>query len=502
MPRRRPLRAKRLDLQPGNPAATANNLGEALRGAERPHEASTHFQRGLQSPGRHAPLLHNNLAIAFMMQGRIEECITHHRRGSSCDRTTLRSPPANLFHALHYSPNSDAKKIAAEYERWAKELDARIQPRRDHPNSRDPARRLRIGYVSGDFRKHAVEHFIEPILAAHDHQAFEITAYSNLVVIDDSTRRLRAHCDRWREIYALSDDAAADLIAADGIDILVDLSVHSEGNRLTVFARKPAPVQMTYLGFPASSGLPAIDYRITAAGLDLPGVNEGPEQLLALPDCYFCYQPPRKAPDVKESPFRSAGFVTFGSCNRLSKINPDVIATWSKVLQATPDAKLQLLAIALGEPATRRYILEQFAGEGIPAARLTLLPSTDETGYLAAHHNIDIALDPFPFNGGTTTLHALWMGVPIVTLAGQLPVGRMGSNTLAAAGLGDLIASSIDQYIEIAATLAADNKRLTDLRRGMRARLKASPLMQAGQFTSNLESLYRQAWTAGWCGQS
>jgi predicted O-linked N-acetylglucosamine transferase (SPINDLY family) len=255
---------------------------------------------------------------------------------------------------------------------------------------------------------------------------------------------------------------------------------------------------MTYLGYPGTTGLPAIDYRITAAGMDILGEVEGNEKLLALPHSYFCYLPLNDLSEVSTLPMQASGVVTFGSFNRLSKINATVIAAWSKILHAVPRSRLQLMAIGLGEPATRDDLQQHFAAHDVAPEQIVLHQPRDEPGYYAAHHKIDIMLDPFPFNGGTTTLHALWMGVPVVTLAGQLPVGRMGLNILTTAGLGDLVADSTDRYIALAAELAADPARLADLRRNMRQRLTNSPMMKAQDFTRSLEALYREAWKR-WC---
>ncbi len=485
-----------LHLNP-NHAGASNNLGEALRGLQRPDEAAMYYERALRLTTAPPQIMRNNLGIARMMQGRVEQAIAAHRRAVEL-QPDYAAAASNLLYTLHYSLFSDAASLTEEHARWARSIESRLGPPRKHANSPDPDRPLRIGYVSSDFRKHAVEHFIEPILAHHNHAHFEITGYSSSPLSDDSTQRLRGYCDRWREIYSLSNDAAADLIAQDGIDILIDLSVHSAGNRLAIFARKPAPVQMTYLGYPGTTGLAAIDYRVTAAGMDRPDAIEGTERLLVLPESYFCYQPPRQAPAVAEPPSLANGYVTFGSCNRLSKINDEVIAVWAKLLQTVAGSRLQLLAIGLREPATCRLFTDRFAAHGISAERIILQPSCGEGDYLAAHHRVDIALDPFPFNGGTTTLHALWMGVPIITLAGQLPVGRMGLNILTNLGLEELVAGSMEDYVAIAAQLAGDLNRLQQLRQGLRERLRQSPLMKAAEFTRDLESLYRRAWKT-WC---
>jgi predicted O-linked N-acetylglucosamine transferase (SPINDLY family) len=479
-----------IELDPKNPNAH-NQMACAYLAMERPEDAADAAECALELGPGHAGAA-NNLGAARMMQGRVAEAVVAYRRAVRL-QPDYAGAASNLLFTLHYS-DADAETIAAEHARWGKSIESGIGPPRQHRNNRDPERRLRIGYVSGDFRKHAIEYFIEPILANHDRTKFELTAYANNFSSDATTQRLRAYFTNWQPIHALSNEAVAELIARDEIDILIDLSVHTAGNRLGVFALKPAPVQMSYLGYPGTTGLTAIDYRITAGGLNRPDVNEGPEKLLVLPHGYFCYQPPASSPDVTESPALSNGFVTFGSFNRLAKLSERAIATWTKILKTLPEAKLLLLSAGLGEPRTCTSLLHRFAAEEISPDRLILLPSTHEAGYREAHQRVDIALDSFPYNGGTTTLHALWMGVPVISLAGQRAVSRLGLNILNSIGLHESVAQSEAEFVEKACALAADLTRLNELRRGMRQRLQSSPVMNGGQFTRDLEALYRQAW--------
>jgi predicted O-linked N-acetylglucosamine transferase (SPINDLY family) len=440
------------------------------------------------------------------MQGRVDEAVALYRRAIEASPANAEAQ-SNLLHALHYldgdgndggDPGAHDRTIADEHARWARSLEPDIgslPPASPHGNVRDPNRRLHIGYVSGDLREHAIAFFLEPILAHHDHTRFEIACYSNTPAADHVTERLKRHADRWRDIVGLGDGAAAEMIRRDEIDLLIDLSVHTGGNRLGVFARKPAPIQLTYLGYPAAVGLSTIDYRITDAHLDpAGGAHRESDQLLRLSHSYFCYQPPADAPPVAPPPAREAGHVTFGSLNRLAKITPRVVATWSALLSATPRSKLMLMASGLNEAATAAQVTGRFERQGVSSARLELVAPGNFAAYLAALHRIDVSLDPFPFNGATTTLHALWMGVPVVTLAGERAVGRMGLSILSNLALTDLVARSPEQYVAIAGGLASSPERLAALRATMRRRMSDSAILRGVEFTRDLESLYRAAW--------
>jgi len=379
-------------------------------------------------------------------------------------------------------------------------------------------RRLRIGYVSDDFRDHVTNCFFEPVLECHAAQGrasvaqgqgrpgataagqFEIFCYDTCPHPDAVTGRLQRLAHHWRPIAGLSDDAVAELVRKDAIDILVDLKGHTDNHRLLVFARKPAPLQVTWLGYPGTTGLDAMDYWVSDRHIADTGMTDQyhSEQLLRMPDFYMVFRPKAGDMPVGPLPALTNGHVTFGSFNALAKIGPAVIALWAEVLKAVPGARLLIAAIPEGQARTR--LAEQFGRAGIPEERLILKGRAAHEDFLRLHHEVDIVLDAFPYNGTTTSLHDLWMGLPIVTLAGTFHASRVGVSLMTNLGLPELIAQSPADYVRIARDLAADTPRLNALRAGLRERLRASPLMDAARFTRNLEAAYREIWKT-WCGQ-
>lgn len=386
----------------------------------------------------------------------------------------------------------------------AKRIAAHLRP--DGPafsfehHDRDPARRLRIGYVSADFRQHSCAAFIKPLFASHDPAEVDIFAYSENPRDDEVTTAIRSHVREWRPIVGLGDPAVAELIHRDAIDILVDLSGHTAGNRLPVFALKPAPVQVTWLGYPNTTGLTAIDYRITDAYADPPdsGVDGAySERLWRLPECFLTYRPDPAAPPVGDS--RAGSSVTFGSFNHVPKVTPEVVALWSKILAAVPDSRLVMKAKRLGDADVRRRYAALFAAHGIANDRLEFVAwQRAPSDHLGLYRDIDIALDPFPYNGTTTTCEALWMGVPVITLSGNCHAGRVGTSLLHAAGLPTLITHSTAEYVERAIWLARASDERSALRSGLRQKLVASSLCDAPAFARRLETAFREMWR-GWC---
>lgn len=402
----------------------------------------------------------------------------------NCEIFALASAPGELVH---------------EYKSWGRRFAAPLAGEIPaHANLPDPERRLRIGYVSPDFRKHAMGYFIEPLLEFHSKDAFDVYCYSNWPRPDAMTARFKALAPHWRDIAFLSDTEVARQVVADEIDLLVDLAGHSADNRLLTFARKPAPVQFTYLGYPNTTGVDVIDYRITDRCADPPGITESHyvEHLLRLPDCMWCYRAPEYMPEVGPLPALSAGHVSFGSFNGFLKVTERVLDAWAQLLMHVPHSRLVMITVARGE--AQRRVREAFAGRGVDPERLELHPKLSVDDYLALRNRVDIALDPFPCNGGTTTCDSLWMGVPTITLAGSVFVSRAGASLLTNAGLPELIARDAREYVAIAAALAADLPRLEAMRAGLRERMRASPLCDAPRFVANLERLYREAWR-GWC---
>jgi protein O-GlcNAc transferase len=372
-----------------------------------------------------------------------------------------------------------------------------------HRNDRNPDRRLRIGYVSPDFRTHALAYFFEPILAAHDRGQFEIFAYAELEKPDETTARMRSCVSGWREIGRQNDAEVARQIQADGIDILVDLAGHTAQNRLGVFAYKPAPVQATYLGYINTSGLATMDYRITDAVADPPSeARQTTEELVRLPAGFCCYAPPAEAPTVNDLPLAGNGHITFGSPHNLNKLNDEVIGLWSEILRAIPTARLRIVRKTLRGRETRERLLGQFDRYGNFRDRIDLewelLPFPR---YFEMYHHFDVVLDTFPANGHTITCEALWMGVPVLTLLGGRYAGRMSGSVLQCLGLSEWAAATPEEYIGRAVQVADDPNQLGVLRAALRERMRCSPLCDSLTFTRNLESAYRQMWQR-WCAFS
>jgi protein O-GlcNAc transferase len=341
-------------------------------------------------------------------------------------------------------------------------------------------------------------YFVEPFLACHDHRTWRIYCYSNCARPDDVSAHLRGFADEWRDIAALPDEEAARLIRNDGIDILIDLSGHTGGNRLLLFARKPAPVQMTWLGYWGGTGMAAMDYRITDHYADPPGEADTQyrERLLRLPHSKWCYLPPAGMPACDALPALSRGCVTFGSLSSFARISDETLRAWAQLLRRLPDSRLRVLGAPSGESLDR--LLEICEAACVSAGRLDLVERMPMQAYLQQYREIDIALDPFPMNGATTTCESLWMGVPVVSRSGRSGISRAGVSLLANAGLPQLAAPSWDEYVAIALRLASDLPALAGLRATLRARLATSPLLDAQGFTRDLEDLYRTAWRS-WC---
>jgi predicted O-linked N-acetylglucosamine transferase (SPINDLY family) len=480
-------------------AEVHNNLGRALAEVGQVSEGADAYRRALELKPDY-PEAENNLGTCCERQGKLDEAIAHYR-AALARRPNYRAANDNLLIALQYHPADDPALLREEHRRWVERHAAPLAgTARAHDNDGSPERRLRLGYVSPDFRQHPIPFFIEPVLAHHHHEHCTVLCYADLRRPDAVTERLRRHADEWQDVTGLSDEALAERIRRDRVDVLVDLAVHAPHNRLLAFARKPAPVQVSYLGYANTTGLPAIDYRLTDAFIDPPGLTEAfqTEELLRLPDTFCTYQPPAEAPPVNDLPALAAGRVTFASLNRLAKVNGAVLALWARILAAVPGARLLLQATGLDDPGTREEVLGQFGRHGIGPERLHLREWGSFAGYLRHLQEADVALDTFPFNGHTTSCHCLWMGVPVVTLAGRLPVARVGVSLLANLRLPELIAETPEGYVEAAVRLAGDLERLRGLRAGLRERMRSSPLLDARTFTRHLEEAYRGVWRR-WC---
>lgn len=339
--------------------------------------------------------------------------------------------------------------------------------------------------------------YLLPLLREHDRASFDIVCYSNNRSDDSFTGRFRDLAPTWCDIARLSDDAAAARVRDDRIDILVDTTLHMEGNRLLVFARRPAPVQVTFAGYPGSTGLQSIDYRLSDIHLDPPGSDGAryAETTWRLPNTFWCYDPVGAAVTVNDSPAMTTGSITFGCLNNFAKVNSRVLALWSRVLTAIPGSRLIVLA---HEGRHRSDAIAALVTSGVAPERIEFVGYRSRQRYLELFRRIDISLDTFPYNGHTTSLDSLWMGVPVVTLVGDTVVGRAGLSQLSNLGLPELVARTGDEFVDIARGLASDPHRLLALRRGLRARMEASPLMDAGGFARDIEAAYRAMWRA-WC---
>jgi predicted O-linked N-acetylglucosamine transferase (SPINDLY family) len=472
-----------------------NSLGSVFGNQNLFAEAASYYQKALALDSKDADL-YSNLAYAWRAQGKLEEAL-------ACYQQALLLQPDNVtiyqdyLFTLNYASHYSAADIYAEHLKFDKQHTARLAS--IHRNPRQPQKRLKIGYVSPDLRKHTVGYFMAPLLENHNHQQFEIFCYYNHPQSDEFTEQFKQSADQWRDCVEMTDEALTNQIRQDGIDILVDLSSHMRGNRLLVFARKPAPIQVTYLGNPSTTGLKNMDYRLTDWHTDPVGFEAfNSEQLIRLPDSFFCYRPPQDSPPVADLPVLRAGHITFGSCNALIKLNATVINLWANILTAVPHSHLLLKTHGLTSALTRQELTKRFTDLGINAERLILLESSAPPEHLYAYHQIDIGLDTFPFNGGTTTCEALWMGVPVVTLAGDRSVSRLGASILSVVGLPQLIAQTAEDYVTIATKLAQEVPALQTLRAGMRKQMTFSALMDGPRFARQVEALYREMW-GKWC---
>jgi protein O-GlcNAc transferase len=473
-----------------------NNLGNVLEEQGLISDAAICYERALAINPNDAEA-HNNLAGLLKDQGRLSEAMESYQRALTL-KPDYHEAHSNLLLCQQYSNAISDADLLASARRFGAKL-ARSSPARIFANDRAPARRLRIGYVSGDFRRHPVGYFLARVLEAHDKNAVEIFCYSNHAKADDMSARLSAAADHWRAIAGLSDSDAAGLIARDAIDILVDLSGHTAKNRLPLFALRPAPVQASWLGYFGATGLDAIDYLM----MDEAGVPHGQERwyneaLVRLPHGRFCYAPPDYAPAPVDPPALLRGAITFGSFNNIAKLGPDVVNLWAEVLRTTPRSRLLLKWQSLDDANQRRRIADAFMSVGVAGDRLELRGFSPHADMLAQYGDIDIALDPFPFGGGLTTCEALWMGAPVLTMPGSRPAARQASGFLAQLGLTQCVATSPGDYVGRAAALAADLDRLTLLRRSLRPRMAGSPLCDGALFTPTLEVAFRTMWRR-WC---
>jgi predicted O-linked N-acetylglucosamine transferase (SPINDLY family) len=431
-------------------------------------------------------------------QGRIEEAIAAYRRALEI-RPGDQWAHSNMLIAMNSRPPSEhGGGLLAEHVEWARRHAAGLYPAGTarFGNDSSQGRRLRVGYVSPDFRRHSVAYFVQPILAGHDHQQFEVFCYASVRRPDEVTAALKSQADQWRDIAAMSDEQAAEMIRADRIDILVDLAGHTANHRLTLFARRAAPVQVTYLGYPNTTGLATMDYRLTDAAADPPGTTEShyTERLVRLPHGFLCYMPPGHAPEPRAMSAANGSPITFASFNNLAKVTQAMVGLWAKILRRVPDSILLLKAGALADQATQARVRAEFDRHGIGADRIELRGREPSPArHLAMYHRVDVALDTSPYNGTTTTCEALWMGVPVVTLAGQSHASRVGASLLTCADLAMLIARGEEEYVAIVSQLAHDLERRLALAATLRQKMQGT-ICTARRFLADLEAAYVWMW--------
>jgi predicted O-linked N-acetylglucosamine transferase (SPINDLY family) len=535
------------------------NLANAMQERGSPDEAITAYRQavGLEPDWAQA---YANLGNALKDRGELGEALACYQEGMRL-RPDLPVTQGNLVFLMHYLPEDDPAAISQQARQWAERFaNPLVRLQRPHDNVSDSGRRLRIGYVSPDFRSHAVAHSLVPVLANHDRKQVGVYCYAEVSTPDFVTDRLRGLTDVWRPTLGMRDEEVAELVRQDQIDVLVDLALHTCGNRLLVFAQKPAPVQVTWCGYPGTTGLSAIDYRLTDPYLDPPGETDAfyTERSFRLPDTFWCYDPLENvstvqnpaslntfwsydplenastvqdppwlntfwsydllenastvqdspclntfwsndplenASTVQDPPCLTTGTITFGCLNNFCKINDAVLGLWAEVLRNVNGSRLLLLA----PPGSARQRVQTFLGaRGIREDQLEFADRLPRPGYLKLYHRIYLCLDPFPYNGHTTTLDGLWMGVPVITLAGRTVVSRAGLSQLTNLGLPELVARTPGEYVARATKLAGDRAELQALRSGLRQRLQESPLMDGKSFARHLEAAYRTMWRA-WC---
>jgi predicted O-linked N-acetylglucosamine transferase (SPINDLY family) len=477
-------------------AEAHNNLGNVFRNKGQPDEAIACYQQGISLKPDFVEA-RSNLGNVLAEVGRFRPAIDSYRQALLL-KPDYAVAHSNLVFLLHYQPDYDAGMLFDELRLWndqhAKPLATRILP---HANNRDPERRLRIGYVSPDLRDHVVGRNLLPLFREHDHDQVEVFCYTNSFQGDGITQQIKQCSDGWRVIAGRSNAQAVEMVRQDQIDILVDLALHSASNRLLVFAQKPAPVQATFAGYPGSTGLDTIDYRLTDPYLDPPGLNDRfySETSIRLTNSFWCYDAANTKLDVNPLPAQTRDYFTFACLNNFCKVNEPVLKLWARVLRRVEHSRLIMLC---PEGSHRQALLEIFQREGVQPDRIELAASRPRSRYFEIYHRIDLALDTFPYNGHTTSLDSFWMGVPVVTLVGKTVVGRAGLSQSTNLGLPEVVAHTPEQFVEIAAGLAENLPRLAELRRTLRRRMQESPLLDASGFARSIESSYRQMWRH-WC---
>lgn len=489
---------KALSINDQNPQIRYN-LGIAYVKQHQLMEAISCYQQILLTHPFHLET-YSSLGKVLKDIGMIDESIDSYQKVLNLN-PTYREAFQNFLYTLNFSIIHDRENLFLEHQKFNQQcalpLASSIQP---HFNECLRTRRLKIAYLSPDFRKHSLSYFIEPLLRHHDHHQFEIYCYYNNHKVDQITQQLQEYSDHWIDCASFSDEALIKRIRQDQIDILVDLSGHTHHNRVLVLSQKPAPIQVFHtIAYSNTTGLTAIDYRITDHYVDPKNTDLlSSEVLIRMPVSYYCYRPHEGSPSVNSLPAIKNGYITFGSFNSPAKLNNFILSLWAKLLHTFPHAKLSIMSQAFVDLSVRQFFQNRLARLGIDSKQVIIsyAPSTEET--LAAYHQIDIGLDSYPFNGATTTCQALWMGVPVVTLVGHTPASRAGLSILSAVDLTELITYTSEEYLEKCASLACDLHHLQTLRKIIRSKMLSSPLMDGLTSTRHLEAAYLSMWEK-WC---
>jgi protein O-GlcNAc transferase len=480
-----------------NYAEAYNNLGSALKEKGELDEAIAALRRAVAERA-HFPEAYNNLGNALKDDGQLDDAIANYRRAVEL-RPSYFQCRSNLVYTRYFQRESEPSSLLKEHLDWARvhsePLETLIQP---HANDREADRRLKIGYASPDFCNHCQSFFAIPLLSNHERVQFEIYCYSSVITADSVTAWIRGYAEQWREVTGTTDEALADLVRHDKIDILVDLTMHMKGGRPLLFARKPAPVQVAWLAYPGTTGISEMDYRLTDPDLDPLDADESvnAERTIRLADSFWCYDPLTEQPLPASLLSLRNRRLKFRCLNNFWKINEAVLELWAKVLKTLPNSDLLLLA---PRSQARGRILKSLVEKKIEASRIQLVAVQPRTDYLKTFQRIDLCLDTFPYNGHTTSLDSLWMGVPVVSLAdGRIPVARAGISILSNMKMTALLATDHDEFVRIAVSLAMEPGKLAELRNGLRERMRRSPLMNRPRFARNMETAYRRMWR-NWC---
>jgi len=483
---------KLIQLEP-DVAENRSNLATVLQGMGRLEEAVACYRKALEMKPELVTAW-DSLGSALTSSGQYEAALEAFRQSLQHAPENTRGH-SNLLLSLNYMEGLSREQVYEEHLNWSRQHADPVKCLTLKCDF-DPHRQLKVGYISPDFREHSVAYFIEPLLESHDSSQFDIFCYSSVPHGDETTQRLRSLAAHWRDISNHSPLAVAEQIKRDEIDILVDMSGHTSANHLDVMMRRPAPVQVTWLGYPNTTGMSRIDYRIADVVTDPPGSeNYCAEKLLRLPGCFLCYRPPQDAPDIGALPCATNGYVTFGSFNNLAKFSQGTIELWVQILKRVANSRLLIKNPSLSDAATRQRYLQYFVDLGIEPDRLELMGHTPTRHqHLELYNRIDIGLDTFPYNGTTTTCEALWMGVPVICLQGDRHAARVGASLLTHAGLEQLIANDLPSYVDIAVDMADNPGRIAELRQQLRDMMLASRLCNKTEFTANMEALYRDIW--------